>query len=478
MKQLNRKTFEGKTRPIKIMQFGEGNFLRAFVDWIIQKMNDDGVIDANVVVVQPMPFGRIAELAKQDGLYTVCLEGMDGGKKVQSKQIIDVLEDFVNPYEQYDAFLAYAHSTDLRVVVSNTTEAGIALDETDVDFSSCPKSFPGKLLALLKERYEFFHGDQSCGLAIIPCELIDHNGEELKNVLNRLAEIRGESEDFICWLNTANHFTSTLVDRIVPGYPKDSVEHICAETGYSDCNVVKGEFFHLWVLQKESFVMDVFPAHKVGLNVIYADDIVPYKQRKVKVLNGSHTAMVPIAYLCGLNTVGEAMSDKDVYNFIRGLAEKEIKPTVNLPQEEVQSFIDSVYERFQNPFIKHMLMSIALNSTTKFVTRLLPTYNDYVEKFHNAPKHVLFALAALAVFYRGKRGDEKIDLQDSPDNLSFWGNLWNNSDFEEVAKQLLSAQNVWKQNLCTRQNVVAITHYLKDIVSDGMRIALQKFLSE
>ncbi len=477
MKQLNRTTFEGKTRPIKIMQFGEGNFLRAFVDWIIQKMNDDGVIDANVVVVQPMPFGRIAELAKQDGLYTVCLEGVDGGKKVQSRQIIDVLGDFVNPYEQYESFLAYAHSTDLQVIVSNTTEAGIALDETDVDFTSCPKSFPGKLLAFLKERYEFFHGDPSCGLAVIPCELIDHNGEELQKVLNRLAKIKGENEDFIGWLNTANHFTSTLVDRIVPGYPKDSAEEICAETGYYDCNIVKGEFFHLWVLQKESFVMNVFPAHKVGLNVIYADDIVPYKQRKVKVLNGSHTAMVPVAYLCGLDTVGEAMADKDVYAFVRGLAE-EVKPTVNLPQEEVQSFIESVYERFQNPFIKHMLMSIALNSTTKFVTRLLPTYNDYVEKFNHAPKHVLFALSALAVFYRGTRGDEKINLQDSADNLSFWENLWQKSDFEEIAKQLLSAQNVWKQDLCTRQNVVDVTGYLKDIVSDGMRVALQKFLTK
>lgn len=476
MKQLNRKNFSGKVRPVKIMQFGEGNFLRAFVDWIIQKMNDDGVIDANVVVVQPMPFGRIAELEQQDGLYTVCLEGVDGGKKVQSRQIVDVLGDFVNPYEQYDKFLSYAHSPELQVVVSNTTEAGISLDETDVDFSVCPKSYPGKLLAFLQERYRFFNGDEKCGLAIIPCELIDHNGDELKKVLNQLAEIKGASQDFIHWLNNANHFTSTLVDRIVPGYPKDSADAICAQTGYFDVNIVKGEFFHLWVLQKEPFVMDVFPAHKVGLNVIYADDIVPYKQRKVKVLNGSHTAMVPIAYLCGLNTVGEAMADADVFAFIKGLA-SEIKPTIDLPQEEVQSFVDSVYERFQNPFIKHMLMSIALNSTTKFVTRLLPTYNDFVTKFGKAPQHVLFALSALAVFYKGVRGEEKIQLQDSPENLAFWADVWC-ADTKTVATRLLSAENVWQQNLCTEQNVQFVAKCLEDITCNGMRRALQNFLSK
>ena len=226
MKDLNRTNFKTGERPIKIMQFGEGNFLRAFVDWIIQNLNDSGVINSDVAVVQPMPMGRVKDLEKQDGLYTVCLEGIDKGEKVQSRRVIDVLRDFINPFEEYEKYLAYARSEDLEIIVSNTTEAGIALDPTDTDLSVCPKSFPGKLLALLKARYEHFKGDTSKGLAVIPCELIDHNGDELKKVLKELAEINKLDGDFINWLTTANHFTSTLVDRIVPGYPRDTANEI------------------------------------------------------------------------------------------------------------------------------------------------------------------------------------------------------------------------------------------------------------
>ena len=292
MKDLNRTNFPTGKRPIKVLQFGEGNFLRAFVDWIIQDLNDKKVIDADIAVVQPTPHGRVKLLAEQDGLYTVCLEGIENGEKVQSRRVIDVLRDFIDPYTEYDKYLGYAKSTELEVVVSNTTEAGIALDPSDTDFSACPKSFPGKLLAFLKARYDHFGGDAGKGLAIVPCELIDHNGDELKRVLTELAKINGMSEEFISWLTTANHFTNTLVDRIVPGYPRDNAAQICEETGFNDSSIVKGEVFHLWVLQKEPFVQEKLPADKSGLNVIFADDITPYKQRKVKILNGSHTSMM------------------------------------------------------------------------------------------------------------------------------------------------------------------------------------------
>nr|MCR5121143.1 tagaturonate reductase [Ruminococcus sp.] len=340
MKQLNRANYPAPERPIKILQFGEGNFLRAFVDWILQNLNDNGLINANVAVVQPQPTGRIEALAAQDGLYTVCLEGIENGGRVQSRRVIDVLGDFVNPYTQYGKFLEYAKSEELETVVSNTTEAGIALDETDTDLTVCPKSFPGKLLALLKTRYDHFGGDSAKGLAVVPCELIDYNGDELKRTLTELARINGMDEAFINWINTANHFTNTLVDRIVPGYPKDNAAAICEETGFIDENIVKGEIFHLWVLQKEPFIEERLPANGINcvnasdLNVIFADDITPYKQRKVKILNGSHTAMVPVAYLCGIDTVREAVTDEDVGAFVRGLQKSEIKPTVELPADE------------------------------------------------------------------------------------------------------------------------------------------------
>lgn len=478
MKDLNRTNHKATERPVKILQFGEGNFLRAFIDWILQNLNDAGVINANVAVVQPMPMGRVADLAKQDGLYTLCLEGIDKGEKVQSKQIIDVLSDFINPFEQYDKFLDYAKSSDLEIVISNTTEAGIALDETDTDFTTCPKSFPGKLLAFLKARYDHFNGDASKGLAIIPCELIDHNGDELKRVMLELAKIKGMDEKFIDWITNACHYTSTLVDRIVPGYPRDTAAQICEETGFADNNIVKGEIFHLWVLQKEPFIQEKLPADKSGLNVIFADDITPYKQRKVKILNGTHTGIVPVAYLSGIDTVRESVEDEDVGRFAAELINDEIKPTIDLPKDEMDAFANSVVERFKNPFIRHELMSIALNSTTKFRTRLLPTYNDYRKKFGKSPKHILFSLASLAVFYRGKRGDEDIKLADDPKFLEFWKEVWALSDFDAMAKKILGASDVWEQNLDEDDNAALVSGYLKDIVNNGERAALKAFLGE
>lgn len=478
MKDLNRSNHKAVERPVKILQFGEGNFLRAFIDWILQNLNDAGVINADVAVVQPMPMGRVAELEKQDGLYTLCLEGIDKGEKVQSKQIIDVLKDFINPFEQYDKFLDYAKSANLEIVISNTTEAGIALDETDTDFTKCPKSFPGKLLAFLKARYDHFNGDASKGLAIIPCELIDHNGDELKRVMLELAKIKGMDEKFINWITNACHYTSTLVDRIVPGYPRDNAAQICEETGFADNNIVKGEIFHLWVLQKEPFIQEKLPADKSGLNVIFADDITPYKQRKVKILNGTHTGIVPVAYLSGIDTVRESVEDEDVGRFAAELINDEIKPTIELPKDEMDAFANSVVERFKNPFIRHELMSIALNSTTKFRTRLLPTYNDYRRKFGKSPKHILFSLASLAVFYRGKRGDEDIKLADDPKFLEFWKEVWDLTDFDAMAKKILGASDVWEQNLDEDGNAALVSGYLSDIVNNGERAALKAFLGE
>ena len=478
MKELNRTNFPAGERPIKVLQFGEGNFLRAFVDWIIWNLNKAGVMNADVAVVQPTPHGRVKDLAAQDGLYTVCLEGIDNGKKIQSRDVIDVLRDFIDPYTEYDKYLGYAASEDLEVIVSNTTEAGIALDTSDTDFSACPKSFPGKLLAFLKARYDRFGGDMTKGLAIVPCELIDHNGEELKRVMNELAKIHGMSEEFIDWLNNANHFTDTLVDRIVPGYPKDKAAQICEEQGYTDGSIVKGEVFHLWVLRKEPFVQERLPADKAGLNVIYADDITPYKQRKVKILNGSHTAMMPVAYLSGIDTVREAVTDEYVGRFVKELADEEIKPTIDLPEDELNAFASAVMDRFMNPFIRHELISISLNSVSKFKARLLPTYNDYRAKFGKSPKHILFAFASLAVFYRGKRGDEDIPVKDDPAYLDFWKEVWKLSDPADIAKKALSAAELWGQDLDEDDNLSLVSGYIRSILENGETAALKEFLGE
>ena len=455
MELISKKLFNKPERKIKIMQFGEGNFLRAFVEWIIQDLNDKGAIDAGVAVVQPMPFGRVNELAAQDGLYTLRLEGIDNGENVKKSRVIDVIGDCVNPF----------------------TEAGIAVDPDDTDFTNCPKSYPGKLLALLKRRYDHFKGDMGKGLAIIPCELIDDNGDELYRCLTELAKINKMDAKFIEWMQNANHFTSTLVDRIVPGYPKNEIEAIQEETGYIDNNVVKGEIFHLWVLKKEPHIQKVFPADKTGLNVIFADDIHPYKQRKVKILNGSHTAMVPVAYLCGIDTVGEAVSDPIIGKFVRDFVFEEVNPTINLPQDQMVAFANSVIERYRNPYIRHELMSIALNSTTKFKTRLLPTLVDYVKIKGKLPNRLLFAFAALVEFHKGKRGNEDIALKDDPEYLAKWKELWSGfgGDYNKLAKDALGWTEAWDMDMngLHPEITATVAKYLKAMDTKGMPCAVE-----
>ena len=480
MELISKKLFDKPQRKIKIMQFGEGNFLRAFVEWIIQDLNDKGAISSDVVLVQPMPFGRVKELAEQDGLYTLRLEGIDGGKKVKNSQVINVVGDCVNPFAEYEKFLAYGESEDLEVIISNTTEAGIAVDPTDTDFSVCPKSYPGKLLALLKRRYDKFKGAKDKGLAIIPCELIDNNGDELYRCLTELAKINKMDRKFIDWMQNCNHFTSTLVDRIVPGYPRNEIEEIQKETGYIDNNVVKGEIFHLWVLKKEAHVQKVLPADSTGLNVIFADDIKPYKQRKVKILNGSHTAMVPVAYLCGIDTVGEAVNDPVIGKFVREFVFEEVNPTIDLPQDQMTAFANSVIERYQNPFIRHELMSIALNSTTKFKTRLLPTLLDYVKIKGELPKRLVFAFAALVTFHKGKRGDENIKLADDPQYLAKWKELWDgfDGDYNKLAKEVLGWVEAWDMDMNTIHPDLCskVATYLYAMNTKGMSAALECFI--
>lgn len=481
MELISKKIVNKPERKIKIMQFGEGNFLRAFVEWILQNLNDKGAIDAAVAVVQPMPTGRVADLAAQDGLYTLRLEGIDGGKQVKSSQVIDVIGDCINPFTEYERYLKYGESEDLQVIISNTTEAGIAVDPTDTDFSVCPKSYPGKLLALLKRRYDHFNGDLSKGLAIVPCELIDNNGDELYRCLTELAKINNMDKKFIEWVQKANHYTSTLVDRIVPGYPRNEIEEIQKETGYIDNNVVKGEIFHLWVLKKEPFVQKVLPADSTGLNVIFADDIKPYKQRKVKILNGSHTAMVPIAYLSGIDTVGESVNDPVIGKFVRDFVFEEVNPTINLPQDQMTAFANSVIERYQNPFIRHELMSIALNSTTKFRTRLLPTLTDYVRIKGELPKHLLFSFAALVTFHKGKRGEEDIALKDDPEYLAKWKELWDgfNGCYKCLAKKALGWTEAWEidMNEIHPDITETVAKYLEAIGTKGMKKAVEEFVN-
>lgn len=484
VENLSSKVVKKVNHPVKIMQFGEGNFLRAFVDWIIDSMNKKANFNAGVVVVQPMPFGRVKELSEADGLYTLYLQGLNNGEVVKTSQVIDCLEDFINPFEQYQKYLDYAKSEDLEYVISNTTEAGIAFDPADTDFTKTPVSYPGKLLAFLKARYDFFKGDESKGLEIIPCELIDHNGDTLKETLVKLANHIGMPADFVAWVENANRYYNTLVDRIVPGYPRNEDKALWEQLGYIDQNMVVGEIFHLWVIDGKT-VKDLekkMPTAEAGLNVLFVDSIKPYKERKVKILNGSHTCLVPVSYLSGIDTVRETIEDKQLNKFVLDFIFNEVVPTINIPRSEMDSYANSVLERYGNPFVRHELMSIALNSITKYKTRILPSVLQNLEDLKHFPDHALFSLAALMVFYRGKRGTEDIKLADDQWALDMFKDLWAGFDGSKeqcakIAHHVLSLESHWEINLTAFEGVEAfVTECLYEITNTSMRDALAKLV--
>lgn len=474
MKQLSRKNHNQALRPIKILQFGEGNFLRAFVDDFIQVLNNEGLINTNIAVVQPVAFGRVKELSEQDGLYTLFLEGLQDGKIVKTNQIIDVISEFVNPYIEFNKYLNYAKSTDLEIIFSNTTEAGIVYEAENVLMDQVPNSFPGKLLRLLYERYTHFNGSTESGLEIVPCELIDDNGETLKNILAKLAEFNQLDKKFITWLTTANRYYNTLVDRIVPGYPANDAKELEKHLGYIDHSMVKGEVFALWVIQGPKELESKLPFAKSSLkdSCFYVESIVPYKQRKVKILNGSHTALVPISYLLGNRAVKESMQDPRVDKFVKGFIFDEVVPTIDLPKEQMDAFANSVIERYLNPFIHHLLMSIALNSVAKFKSRIVPTIEDFAKQ-GKFPKYSLFSLAALIKFYSGTDGNGVvIELADDKKILDKFSQVWSIKDPAVITKEILTWEFWESEYLASPMVVDFVTKALVKIDQEGMEVAL------
>ncbi|AJG98591.1 altronate oxidoreductase [Clostridium beijerinckii] len=481
--KLNKESYkEFKTYPEKVLQFGEGNFLRAFVDWQIDKMNDEADFNGSVVVVQPLENGLVDMLNDQDCLYTLYLQGVQNGQASKTHKVINSISRGINPYRDYNEYLKVAENPDLRFIVSNTTEAGIAFDENDTLNGGCQKSYPGKLTAFLYHRFNAFNGDDSKGFIIIPCELIDRNGEKLKEIVLKYAEVWNLGQDFIDWINNANTFCCSLVDRIVPGYPRDTIDEVREELGYDDNLVDVGEIFHLWVIEGPQSIKDELPIEKAGLNVKVVDDMTPYRTRKVRILNGPHTAMVPVAYLYGLETVGEAVDHEVIGRYVHDVIYDEIIETLDLPHEELVEFADAIIERFQNPYVKHYLMSIALNSLSKYKTRDLPSLTEYLKRKGTLPKKLVFSLASLIEFYKGKRGDEDIQLADDEDILELFKKLWEKYDgtkegLNKIVTSVLAYEKNWGSNLNEIPNLAdEISRYLEIIEKVGMKEAVKVVL--
>lgn len=479
MENLNRRTVQAQSRPDKIIQFGEGNFLRAFVDWIIWNTNKATDFNAGVVVVQPIEKGMVDVLNSQDGLYHVNLQGIDNGKPVDSIEMIDVINRGINPYRDFDDYIALAENPDIRFVISNTTEAGIAYDPSCRLEDRPASSYPGKLVQLLYHRYEFFKGDVSKGLIIFPCELIFLNGKELKKCIYQYIDLWNLGEGFKAWFEQACGVYCTLVDRIVPGYPRDTIGQILERIGIEDKMVVKAEIFHLWVIEAPEEIAEVFPAPKAGLNVLFVPSEAPYHARKVTLLNGPHTVLSPVGYLSGLDTVRECVEDELIGKFVRKVMFGELLETLDLPKAELEQFANAVLERFVNPYVKHFVTSIMLNSFPKYKTRDLPGLKTYLERKGSLPEGLVLGLAAIITYYKGgKRGDVEIVPNDDAAIMALLKDLWASGDCAKVAEGVLAASDlIWGEDLNLVPGLTAaVTEKLELIAAKGMRAAVESII--
>ena len=465
--RLSRTTQPGlPLHPERMIQFGEGNFMRAFVDWQLQQMNNQGLFNGSAVLVQPIEQGLGGFMAAQDNLYTVLLNGIMGQQPVNSREIISSVSRVINPYTDYEAYLALAENDELEFITSNTTEAGIAYLPGDRADDAPPKSFPGKLTALLHRRYQL--GKK--GFVIIPCELIDRNGEKLREIVERYAADWNLGEEFLQWLNAENTFCCSLVDRIVPGYPRDKAAELEAELGYLDNLMVTAEPFLFWVIEGPASLAERLPLAEAGLNVVVTSDMTPYRERKVHLLNGPHTAMVPLGLMAGLATVEDVMNDGTFSRYVRELIEEELIPMLDLPAAELLSYAEAVQERFKNPFIRHELTSISLNSISKFKTRLLPVLLRYQQERGKLPERITLAFAALLLSYRGDR----VPRQDSPEVLAVFDQAWSNP--ASFVGTILSDASLWGQDLSQLPGLAdELTAFLKQLENADCRAALQQF---
>ena len=382
----------------KIIQYGEGGFLRGFADWMIQKVNEKTDFDGNVVVVQPIENGMCDMLTEQNCVYTHICRGVEGVEYQKN----EVISSCVKPYDNFDEYLKLAENPDFRFIISNTTEAGIVFSDNDKITDRPAKTFPAKLTQLLAKRFEL----GLSGFVFLPCELVDKNGENLKKCILQYADLWNLGDGFKAWIEKDNIFCNTLVDRINTGYPKD--EKI--DLDYEDNMVNTSEYFHLWVIEGYDKLFSEIPFDKCGLNVIVTDKLEMYRTRKVRILNGAHTSLVPYALLEGLDTVKSCIDDKKMNNHIKKCVYDEIIPTLDLPKDELLKYADDVLTRFANPYIKHYLSSIALNSVSKFKVRVLPSILEYIKRFDKMPETLIFSFAKLIDFYKTDMTNDDADI--------------------------------------------------------------------
>ncbi len=496
MEQLNYRVLKNagyngyilENAPEKVMQFGEGNFLRAFVDDFIDIANEKAGFNGKAVLVQPIAQGLTELINKQEGLYTLYLRGSEKGVKVDDKRVISAVSRCLNPYGEWDKVLELAKSDDLEIIVSNTTEAGIVHDTESTFDQAPPLSFPAKLTRVLYER--FTAGKP--GIVMLSCELIDNNGKELLKCVNQYIDDWRLSDDFRRWVNEKNIFCSTLVDRIVPGRIRDpkEVEVLDAANGYSDPLTDVGEVFGIWVIEGPDGLEDRLPFRKAGVPVIVVPDVTPYKKRKVRILNGAHTGFVLGAYLAGYDIVRDCMHDDTILGYMNKMLYDEVIPTLPLDRKDLENFAQAVQDRFNNPFVNHELMSISLNSTSKWRARNMPTFLDYVKEKGELPPCLTTSFAAYIAFYsnepqdltdkglvcRRPKGNEYTVSDDRYVLEFYWAHR--NDSPEELVHAVMTNTEMWGQDLTEVNGFEeAAVRILKTIRADGAVAAYKACLA-
>lgn len=495
MKKLSYQTLEEiqydgyllKEAPERVIQFGEGNFLRAFVDYFIDVLNEKAGFNSKVVLCQPIAPGLADVINEQEGLYTLFLRGFQNGEAVNKKRVISCVSRCLNPYQNYEEVLACADNPDLRFITCNTTEAGIVYDPS-CQFADCPaSSFPGKLTQFLYRRFQTFGEVAGKGFIVLSCELIDDNGKELEKCVLEYAKQWQLGEDFINWIKTENTFCSTLVDRIVTGYPRTEAAAICEELGYEDNLLDTGEIFGFWVIEGPSTLKDEFPVEQANLPVLITDNHKPYKQRKVRILNGAHTSFVLGAYLAGQNIVRDCMHDEVIRSFMNKTIYDEIIPTLDLPEKELKEFAAAVTERFQNPFIDHALLAISLNSTSKWKARVMPSLKEYVKRKGTIPECITASFAFYIAFYSGdtltedgllaERKGETYTIKDDRSVLEFYASHKEDT-VEELVHAVCTNEAFWGEDLTHLDGFeAAVCADLEKIRTDGAYALMQATLS-
>jgi len=459
--------------PAKILQFGEGNFLRAFIDWMVQGLNDRAGFNGSVKLSKTIPGPFFGAFEKQDYDYHLVIRGKDGDKVINDRKKISVISGNLNAYEDFDGYLKGATDLNLKVIISNTTEAGIAFVEADKATDRPANSYPGKLTQFLRARFEAHKGSKESAMFILPCELIEKNGQTLKKYVLKHAERWYHDAKFTEWLDKDTTWFDSLVDRIVPGHDKEERAKCKAETGFDDELIVVTEPYHIFVIQGKERE-DILPFKKAGFNVVWTDDLTPYRTMKVRILNGGHTFMSMIGLGMGIATVRESLEHPVLGKALDAFYTKDVLPLMPFTKAELDTYKGKIIDRFANPFVVHKLGDIALNSVSKYIARILPGVNDYVGKYKKAPVFATFGLAAL--LYRYLNVDGIVD--DAPIIAKFKEIAKAHAnDPVAAAKAVFASKEIWIQNAVIPAEVQALAvEQYASIKKLGVEAALKVLL--